>query len=398
MGFFSKQTVKTDSHPDFSYLEPNALYFDNACQTLRPKPVIAAIHEYFTEYNSCGGRVKYDWGIKVDAAIDESKSLILSHLKKSPKEYSVAFTLNTTTGLNLILNQLRPEYDQVITTEIEHNSVFLPSIALAKRLGCERLVLKREENGSVLFQKSEIKKAIFIANNVSNIDGRLLSNLKEIVDELHSKHGIAVIDAAQGIWYGKEELCNTDFDALAFSSHKLYGPSLGIIVIKNALLDSLNITHLGGGMVDDVGRDSFTLLSDDHLSTRLELGLQDYAGIVGLHSALQWIKKESSLLDQNELYEEVYTWLKKQPHIHVINETPTPIISFYSDKVDSHKLAIYLSGQKVMTRSGYFCCHYYLKHVRNLPPLLRISFGAHNTKEQVVTLIRILETIFTNIP
>lgn len=395
MGLFGKSKKEEGSYTDFSYLKDDAFYFDSACQTLRPQSVIDAMSSYFHEYNSCGGRVKYAWGRKVDEVGDETKRLILDFLGKSSSEYSVAFTLNTTTGLNIVLNQLPAKYEKVVTTEIEHNAVFLTTMSLAKRLNIPRIVLPRNIDGSLDTSLDDFGKVIFVANNVSNIDSRHLVNLKEISNKVHENGGIVIIDAAQGFTYGKEELKESDFDALSFSGHKIYGPSIGVIVIKNTLLASMDRVLLGGGMVEDATLDDFVPASGDAMSSLLELGLQDYAGIAGLNEALKWLKKhDDNILEYSEI---IFTWLKSRDDIHVVNEKAGPVISFYSDKIDSHKLAIYLSEQGIMARSGYFCCYYFLKHVKGYPPLLRISLGKHNTKEQVLHLVKILEIILNNI-
>ena len=157
---------------DFDYLDNRALYFDSACQTLRPKQVVDAVNEYYLEYNACGGRVKYDWGIKVDEKILATRRALLKLAGKSERDYVCAFTLNTTYGLNLLLSQLPLNtYQQIVTSEIEHNSVFLPSITWAKKLGLKRLVLQREPDGTLLYEPKDLEKSVVVVNTASNVNG-----------------------------------------------------------------------------------------------------------------------------------------------------------------------------------------------------------------------------------
>ena len=108
---------------------------DAACQTLRPEPVIDAMQTYFKEYNACGGRVKYEWGKRVDEEVENTRATVLKRIGKSASDYQVAFTLNTTYGLNLLLQQLPQQtYARILTSDIEHNSVFLSTTTAAKRL------------------------------------------------------------------------------------------------------------------------------------------------------------------------------------------------------------------------------------------------------------------------
>ena len=117
---------------DFAYLPQSAVYFDAACQSLRPQPVIDAVNEYYQMFNSCGERVKYDWGLKVDERVEQTRSDILKFLKLSSRKYFISFTLNTTYGLNLILSQLKPDgLASIVTSDIEHNSVFLSTMAFS---------------------------------------------------------------------------------------------------------------------------------------------------------------------------------------------------------------------------------------------------------------------------
>ena len=135
---------------DFDYLGEGEVYLDGACQSLRPRPVIDAISKYYTEHNSCGERVKYKWGRITDEKVEETREKVLKFLKLKPKKYTVSFTLNTTYGINLLLNQLTPEmFKKIMTSEIEHNSPFLASLAFSERTGLPREVMKRNEDGSI---------------------------------------------------------------------------------------------------------------------------------------------------------------------------------------------------------------------------------------------------------
>lgn len=388
--------------PDFAYVDEKKIYLDSACQTLRPQQVMDAMDEYYREYNSCGGRVKYEWGRKLDEKIKETREKVLNFVGKSGSKYAVAFTLNTTYGLNLVLSQLPPKFTKIITSDVEHNSVFLPTMTAAKRLNIPRAVLQRSDDGSLAYGKDDLIGAVVVLNSMSNIDGRELGNLKEITTDLHKTGGIILVDAAQGIGHNQELIRASDFDALFFSGHKVYGPSLGVIVIKKTLLAALDIGFVGGGMVEEVEEDAYRLISDpDDLSSRLEIGLQNFAGIVGLNVCLDWIKNYkpggvSAQADQKKLTRLLFDELSRIPTLKIVNNSPGPIVSFYSDKIDAHRLAIFLSTQNIMVRSGYFCCHYYLKNVKKYPPLVRVSLGLNNTKEQVESFVKTLQTIIAN--
>ena len=162
---------------DFDYLKEGDVYLDSACQSLRPRPVIEALNRYYTEHNSCGERVKYAWGRKTDELVEATREKVLKYLKLKGREYSVSFTLNTTYGINLLLSQIRKGlFDKVMTSDIEHNSPFLATMACAKRLNVPREVMEREEDGSIDLDNYDFSKAIVVVNCASNIDGRRLLN------------------------------------------------------------------------------------------------------------------------------------------------------------------------------------------------------------------------------
>ncbi len=387
---FSKKRPRSTSNnrlADFSYLNSSDIYLDSACQSLRPQPVIDALNNYYTTYNSCGDRVKYQWGKKVDSILSDTRLAVLDLLKLSPKNYICSFTLNTTYGLNLILSQLPIGYKQVVTSQIEHNSVFLPTIELAKRLEINRLVLPRDKNGSLQYRSSDLKQAVVVVNVVSNVDGQILANLNQLIKDTHEQDGIVILDAAQALAHHHDLLAKTEADAICFSAHKMYAPSLGVIVIKKELLKKLDIKFVGGGMISSVDKQEYKLLPDE-MHTWLEPGLQAYGEIVSLNAAVKWLQNIRPFGKQpaafiNNLSQKLYDGLKAIDSIEILNQKPSPTISFYPKEGDAHRLAIFLSSAGIMARSGSFCCHYYINEVLKSPPLLRLSIGLHNTESDI---------------
>ena len=171
---------------DFDYLTTKDIYFDSACQSLRPRPVLAALNNYYQHHNSCGERVKYQWGQETDRKVEATRDKVLSYLKLKKRDYFVSFTLNTTYGLNLILSQLdvkKSGLKTVVTSDIEHNSPFLSTITFAKRHDLPRLDLTRRPDGSL--DPTEIpERALVVVNAASNIDGRRLENLKDLTKHI----------------------------------------------------------------------------------------------------------------------------------------------------------------------------------------------------------------------
>ncbi|MBQ3293487.1 aminotransferase class V-fold PLP-dependent enzyme [Candidatus Saccharibacteria bacterium] len=383
---------------DFDYLGEGEVYLDAACQSLRPKPVIEVLEKYYTQHNSCGERVKYEWGKITDALVEETREKVLKFLKLSPRKYTTSFTLNTTYGINLILSQIDAKhFDKIMTSEIEHNSPFLASLAFSKRTGLPREVMKRNEDGSIEISDYDFTKAIVVVNCAANFDGRKLLNIKELCKAIHKAGGILIIDAAQAMAHSSDILKGVEVDAICFSAHKMYAPSLGVIVWRDDLLEYLEPLWLGGGMVDDVEKEKYILSAEnkEHRYTRFESGLQGWGEIIALGAAIDWLehlpKKDWKNLEN--ITKEVFGFLNNSDKVHLINTAPNPTMSFYVEGLDSHLLGEAMSHENIMARTGYFCVHYYLDHVLGLPPLVRFSFGIHNRPEDVEKIKKILKKV-----
>ena len=381
---------------DFDYLSDGDVYLDSACQSLRPRPVIDALNRYYTQHNSCGERVKYAWGRETDELVEETRALILKYLKLKSKDYSVSFTLNTTYGINLLLDQLKDGiFEKVVTSDIEHNSPFLSTMTFAKRHGIPREVMVREEDGSIELDDYDFTKALVVVNCASNIDGRQLGNIKELIKKVHKQKGVIIVDAAQALAHSPEILYKTEADAICSSAHKMYGPSLGFMIVRRDLFKNIETSFIGGGMVDDVDKDSYKLSAEsaNHVYTKFESGLQAWGEIVAFGEAIKWLNGISKADKENfhRQYERLFDYLSGQERIHLVNSEPNPTISFYIDGLDSHLVGGALSNEGIMARTGYFCVHYYLDHVKHYPPLIRFSMGYHIRPEDIDKTIEVFE-------
>jgi len=378
---------------DFDYLGEKTVYVDAACQSLRPKPVVEALTRYYFEHNSCGERVKYPWGEKTDALVEGTRKKVLKLFKLKAKDYFVAFTLNTTYGINLLLNEIKPELvKKVVTSEIEHNSPFLATMALAKRLGVPRVVLERLDTGALDYREGDFQKAVVVVNCASNFDGRQMKNIAQVVKQVHKEGGIIIIDAAQAMAHYHELLEKTEADAICFSAHKMYAPSLGVIVARRDLVPKLNQTFIGGGMVDDVTMDGYELSAlgnKEHVHTIFEPGLQAWGEIVALGEAIDWLGARTKADKQRleDCTRELDEFLRGKEKVKMVGWEANPTMSFYVEGLDSHLLGAALGKEGIMARTGYFCAHFYLDKVCKYSPLMRFSLS-YATRESDIERIK----------
>ena len=360
--------------------------------------MIEALEKYYSRHNSCGERVKYEWGKITDKKVEETREKILKFLKLPQRKYTTSFTLNTTYGINLILSQVDAgKFKKIMTSEIEHNSPFLASLAFSERTGLPRELMKRNQDGSIPISDYDFENAIVIVNSASNFDGRKLLNIKDLCKAVHKAHGILIIDAAQAMAHSSDILKGVEVDAICFSAHKMYAPSLGVIVWNNDLDKVLLPYWLGGGMVDDVDATKYQLSAEskEHRYTRFESGLQAWGEIIALGAAIDWLEKLPKKAWQNleNNCRELFEFLNSSPKVHLLNKEPNPTMSFYVEGLDSHLLGEALSRENIMARTGYFCVHYYLDHVLNMPPLIRFSLGLHNTPEDIAKIKKVMQKV-----
>ncbi|MCL1801636.1 MAG: aminotransferase class V-fold PLP-dependent enzyme [Promicromonosporaceae bacterium] len=372
--------------PGFEYLPAKSAYLDSACQTLRPQPVIDAMVDYYRNYNACGERAKYAWGLKVDEKVAHVREQTLAVFGFTAKDHSASFTLNTTYGINLILNQL-PKYARIVTTHTEHNSVFLPTIAYAARVGVPRVLLEKDDAGTIRYRESDLAGAIVVVSAMDNVRGQLVPNLAALVADVHRLGGAIVVDAAQAAPHALPALKGLAADAICFSAHKLYGASLGVVVARNEFLKSLALTFVGGGQVSAVGTDTFTLLPEPHV--RLELGLQAWGEIIALGAAYDYLASYAGLVGEgleareHRLGVALYDGIAALGKFQMFGPRGSSLISVIPKGGDGHRFAVFLSKAEIMVRSGYFCAHHWLEGQLKLPPLVRFSLGAQNNDSDI---------------
>jgi len=377
----------------FEYLPAKEVYLDSACQTLRPQPVIDSLTDYYHNYNACGERAKYAWGLKVDERVAAVRAKVLAAFGLPAAEYSVSFTLNTTYGLNLLLNQL-PKRPRIVTTHTEHNSVFLSTMAYANRVGAQRILLNRDAAGNVLYTEADLRDAVVVVSAMNNVDGAALANLHALVADTHRAGGIVIIDAAQAAPHAMSMLHGLKADAICFSAHKIYGASLGVIVARNELVLSLVLTFVGGGQVSAVRENSYDLLPEPH--ALLEPGLQAWGEIIALGAALDYLAGyekavgESLEAREHRLSTNLYNGIAATGKFQILSKPGSSLITVVPKGGDGHRFAVFLSKANVMVRSGHFCAHHWLEEQLKLPPLVRFSLGAHNNDSDIAQAVEMV--------
>ena len=391
---------------DFPILEENnrhkaITYFDNACQSLRPRTVLEAINRYYLESSACSGRSMHHLAADLTRDCDQVRSALAKFLNASRKE-EIIFTRNTTEGINLVANSLGWQKDDVVLiSDKEHNSNLLPWQMLVKKHGVIlKIVHSREDNtfDPDSFERLLDNKVKLVSlADTSNLDGVSIP-ASEIIRKAHQNGSLVLLDAAQTAPRSKIDVRALDVDFLAFSGHKLLGPSgTGVLYGKYRLLEQLEPYLVGGGTVFSTTYDSNQFLPPPE---KFEAGLQDYAGILGLGAALKYleaigfetIEKQDLLLNQF-----ISDRIKDIPKLKLIGPSDPKqrggIVSFYLKGIDSHRIALMLDQMaNIMVRSGQHCVHSWF-NAHSIEGSVRASVYFYNTLAEAELFVSSLQKI-----
>ena len=384
---------------DFEMLANNVVYFDNGATTLKPKCVKEAICKYYTEYTANAHRGDYKNSAIVDSLYEGTREKVKNFI--NAKEASeIVFTSGTTNGMNMIVSGFFRNYlkkdDEVLITLSEHASNIIPWFILQKEIGIKVKYIPLTENHEVTVEnfKNSItdKTKVVSLAYVTNVIGDERP-IKEISKIAHDNNIFVVVDAAQGAPHKKIDVQDDDIDFMAFSGHKMYGPTgIGVLYAKFDLLDKITPMNYGGGMNAMFTKDGYVELRE--IPTRLEGGTPNIEGVLGLSEAISYLEN----IDMNNInaYEKdlrkyLINELDKIHFIEVYNKNnDTNIVAFNIKGVFAQDAAICLDKYNICVRAGNHCAKM-LDNVFNVSNTVRISLSFYNTKEEIDLLINVLK-------
>jgi len=390
---------------DFPVLinQPKLIYFDNACMTLRPTQVIDAINKYYNEYPVCAGRSAYRLANKLTYDIEGVRTKIAKFIG-AKKSQEIIFTKNTTEAINLVANSLDlSKGDIVLGTDKEHNSNLVPWLRLVKQKGITYKVVPSLHDNTFdldIFKKMVVGAKVVSMVMTSNLDGVSIP-VDQIIKIAHKAGAIVILDGAQAVPHKEINVRKLDVDFLAFSGHKMCGPSgTGVLYGKKHLLEALDPSSIGGGAILNSTHQEFELMP---LPERLESGLQNYAGILGLGAAVEYIEKigfkvisEQSLKLNQYITESIKDI---DDRIRIIGpkdpQERSGIISMHCADLAgrSAEIAVMLDrSAEIAVRSGQFCVHSWFNK-NNMQGALRASFYFYNTLEEAEKFVENLKKI-----
>jgi len=383
---------------DFPILKKDIIYFDNGATTLKPKVLCEAINDYYMNYSANAHRGDYDISLKVDVMYEGTRKLVKDFINtKSIRE--IVFTSGTTDALNKIIfgyfKHYLKEDDEVLLSKAEHASNLLPWYELAEEKNLKVNYVELDPNYSI--NLDNIKKAITSKTKVislahiTNVVGDVRP-LKEIIKYAHSLGILVVVDGAQSVPHLKIDVQDLDCDFLAFSAHKMCGPTgLGIMYGKEEYLNNTRPIIFGGGMNASFDEEGVRVYKE--IPQILEAGTPNIADVIGFGRVIKYIENigiENISKHEQDLKEYAIEQLKKIKDIIIYNEeSESGIVTFNMKDIFAQDLAIYLNKYNICVRAGNHCAKI-LKNELNIKNTCRASFYFYNTKEEIDKLVEAL--------
>lgn len=384
---------------DFPMLEKDIIYFDNAATSLKPNTVIKKTTEYYSEYCANAHRGDYDISYKVTKELEDTREEVRKFINAEKLE-EVIFTSGTTESLNMVakgfFENILDETDEILITKSEHASNVLPWFRLSNKLGCHIKYVELDDNGYVTIENvkraiSPNTKVIALAH-VTNVLGDIRP-IKEICKLAHENNIFVVVDGAQSVPHFKTDVRDLDVDFLAFSAHKMLGPTgVGILYGKYELLNNLEPVYLGGGMNESFDNENEVYLHE--LPLRLEAGTVNIAGILGFGEAIKYLNNvgmDNIECSERNLRKYFVDELVKIPHIDILDiEGDAAIVSFNVDGIFSQDVAYYLNKYGICVRAGNHCAKL-LKDQVKVTNSVRASLYFYNTESEIDEFVSLLK-------
>ena len=367
------------------------VYLDSANSSQKPKVVVDRIYDFYTKEFSNVGRSVHYLAVAATNLYENTRVLVQKYINaKDPNE--IVFTKGATEAINLVANTFGQKYlkegDEILITELEHHSNYVPWHYLRKSKGVKINFADVDENGDISIESIEKKLTpktkILAITHLSNVTGSILP-IKEIIQLAHSKNIPVLVDGCQGAPHLKLDMQDLDCDFYAISCHKMYGRTgLGVLYAKKKWLEELPPYQGGGGMIGEVKKEGITF---GDLPNKYEAGTMATAQVIAFGESINFINKigiEKIEEHERELTKYGEEILRKNNSVKLIGNPKNKgsVLSFTLDGVHPHDIATILDEDGVAIRAGHHCCQI-LHEKLGLAATARASLGVYNTKDDL---------------
>jgi cysteine desulfurase/selenocysteine lyase len=383
------------------------IYFDNAATSQKPKQVIDAIKEFYENHNANVHRAVHTLNQEATELYESAHEEVARFINASGMEETV-FVRGTTEAINLVayawgLHNLK-KGDEIVVSLMEHHSNIVPWEIISGITMASVKYGKVNDDGTLDYESFENlisrKTKMICLSHVSNVTG-IVNDVKRIIKAAHENGALALVDGAQSVPHMPVNVKELDADFLAFSGHKMLGPTgIGVLYGKKDILESMEPFNGGGEMIREVSFSPKTKrcsISWNVLPWKFEAGTPNVCGGVGLAEAVRYLKRigmENVKAHEEMLTEYALPRMKscKKAKIFGTQDTSVKcgIIPFGIDGLSSHDVALFLDNYGIMVRSGFHCAQP-LHEIFKLSSTARVSFYIYNTREEIDRFTEVLK-------
>ncbi|MDI6847584.1 MAG: cysteine desulfurase [Candidatus Bathyarchaeia archaeon] len=392
---------KINNHP--------LIYFDNAATTQKPRQVIKAIKEFYEKCNANVHRAIHTLSQEASELYENAHEEVAKFINANGME-EIIFVRGTTEAINLVayawgLRNLKGE-DEVLVTLMEHHSNIVPWEMLSKINGFQVKYVGVKNDGTLNYEAFENaiseKTRMVCLSHVSNVTG-VINDVKKVAKIAHEYGALVLVDGAQSVPHLLVSVKDLDIDFLAFSGHKMLGPTgIGVLYGKREILEEMEPFHGGGETIREVTFNTVTKrcsISWNDLPWKFEAGTPNISGGVGLMAAVRYLKDvgmENVKAHEETLTEYVMRRMQELEKVKIYGPKDASvkcgIIPFSVDGLSSHDIALFLDSYGIMIRSGFHCAQP-LHEKFNLKSSARASFYIYNTREEIDRFVEVLKEI-----
>jgi cysteine desulfurase / selenocysteine lyase len=377
------------------------VYFDNGATTQKPVSVIDALSAVYLDYNGNIHRGIHYLSDQTSESYERARENVAGFINASKKE-EVIFTSGTTASINAVAFSFGERYitpgDEIIISELEHHANIVPWQMLCERKQAKLKVIPINDDGELIIEEYyrliSGKTKLVAVSQVSNALGTVVP-LGEIIRAAHSANVPVLVDAAQGIQHGVNDMQKLDCDFYAFSGHKIYGPTgIGVLYGKEKWLSELPPWQGGGDMVDKV---TFEKTTYNQLPFKFEAGTMNFTGAIGLSAALDYVNstgRENISAMEKELLLYATRRLSAIKGLKIFGNSAEKIstISFLLDGIHQYDTGMILDKLGIAVRTGTHCAQPLMKRY-GIDGTVRASMCFYNKKEEVDVLAEGLERV-----
>lgn len=374
------------------------VYLDSAATSQKPRAVLEALRRYYEWENANVHRGVHTLGSRATDAYEGAREKVARFIGAARTE-EIIFTRGTTTALNLVASSYGPSAvkssDEIVITQMEHHSNFIPWQQLAKRTGATLKFIPLQPDGSIALEDVEKtvtdQTKIVATAHVSNVLG-VINPVKEIAEIAHRHGAVMVVDGAQSTPHMKVNVRDLDCDFYAFSGHKMCAPTgIGVLYGKKQLLEAMEPIEFGGEMIDDVGLYESTW---KELPWKFEGGTPIIAGAVGLAAAIDFLEEiglDEIHRHETKLASYAMNRLSEIEGVTVYGprEREVGLVTFNLLDVHPHDVATVLDAQGVAIRAGHHCCQPLMRWLQ-ASATARASLYLYNTEQDIDRLAEAL--------